>query len=466
MIFSRLLPYGSLIAIAASQDVLTLTGASEGPSSASLPTGSYISISTTITQSSTLTSVSPSAITTSALISTISSGSTTRTTTLGSTILFGIGTSIITANNDTAKSTSPSEDSQLILSGRPQTTMSGNGTMNGTATSTTSSAPQPTNTTPCNNYVEFCGRRYGNITEVAAHNSPFVRPGNAGANQQLRVTTQLNDGVRLLQGQMHFVGDVPHFCHGSCDVLDAGPITDYLSDVYDWVSGHPFDVVTILLGNGQYNSVTTYQPFLEQTRLQNYAYIPPKNPMALGDWPTLATMILQGKRVVFFMDYEANQTAVPWILDEFSHMWETPFDPVDRSFPCIVQRPPDLPEDQAKNRLYLMNHNLNYDIKLLGNSILVPNIPLLNVTNNVTGFGSLGNGTAACNSRWGFPPKFLNVDYYNVGNGSVFEVAAKHNNVTYTRECCGKVASDAMALYERMSCLAMICLTGASLLML
>lgn len=45
---------------------------------------------------------------------------------------------------------------------------------------------------------------------------------------------------------------------------------------------------------------------------------------------------------------------------------------------------------------------------------------------------------------WGRPPNFLLVDYYNYGsprNGSVFEVAAHANNVTYNRECCGKAAS-------------------------
>ena len=113
-----------------------------------------------------------------------------------------------------------------------------------------------------------------------------------------------------------------------------------------------------------------------------------------------------------------------------------------------------------------MNHNLNYDINLLGNSILVPNIPLLNVTNNVTGFGSLGNATADCNSTWNFPPKFLNVDYYNVGNGTVFEVAAKYNNVTYTRECCGLPASAAMSAYERTTWLAMVCAIGVGYLLL
>ena len=40
---------------------------------------------------------------------------------------------------------------------------------------------------------------------------------------------------------------------------------------------------------------------------------------------------------------------------------------------------------------------------------------------------------------WTRPPNVLLVDYYNDGttNGSVFEVAAEMNNVTYNRSCCG-----------------------------
>lgn len=87
------------------------------------------------------------------------------------------------------------------------------------------------------------------------------------------------------------------------------------------------------------------------------------------------------------MDYQANQTAVPWILVEFSQMWETPFDPTDRNFPCTVQRPPDLAASDRDNRLYLMNHNLNQNVTLLGISLSVPNKPLLPQTNNVSGFG-------------------------------------------------------------------------------
>lgn len=47
---------------------------------------------------------------------------------------------------------------------------------------------------------------------------------------------------------------------------------------------------------------------------------------------------------------------------------------------------------------------------------------------------------------WGRPPNFLLVDFYDAGKGSVFEVAAKANNVTYTGKCCGERVSGALRL--------------------
>lgn len=45
--------------------------------------------------------------------------------------------------------------------------------------------------------------------------------------------------------------------------------------------------------------------------------------------------------------------------------------------------------------------------------------------------------------KWGRPPNFLLVDYYNIGsvNGSVFQAAAMLNNVTYNGKCCGRLTS-------------------------
>lgn len=228
-----------------------------------------------------------------------------------------------------------------------------------------------------------------------------------------------------------------YFCHTSCDLLNAGTVEDYLRTVYQWVSVHPYDVITILLGNADYVDVENFVDPIQNSGLGRFAYEPPQVPMALDDWPTLSQMILTQKRVVFFMDYQANQTKVPYILDEFSQLWETPFSPTDPSFPCTVQRPPNLSSRDARNRMYMANHNLNTEVSIGSFDLLIPNTALLNVTNNVTGSSSLGLAANECTSDWGRPPNFLLVDYYNIPNGTVFEVAAKMNNVTYTGHCCG-----------------------------
>jgi hypothetical protein len=247
----------------------------------------------------------------------------------------------------------------------------------------------------------------------------------------------------MLQAQTHLANGTMHLCHTSCEILNAGTLTSYLSTVNTWVQSHPYDIVTILLENGDYVPVTDYVAPIQASGITQFVYTPPKIPMSLDDWPTLASMILSGQRVVLFMDYDADQSQVPWILDEFSQLWETPFDPVDRAFPCTVQRPPGLSAPDAPDRMYLMNHNLNQEVSLLGNSLLIPLIPLLPVTNGVSGNGSLGLAAEDCKGSWGRAPNFLGVDYYNNGSGSVFEVAAEMNNVTYNRTCCGLVTSRA-----------------------
>ncbi|XDG04276.1 hypothetical protein ABKA04_003891 [Annulohypoxylon sp. FPYF3050] len=400
-----------------SNDGTTATDSTTTSAEATTPTGTYESFSSQITLG----------------------------TDLGTT--GSIATSMGTDNVTRSTISSSSSDTVTFLTGSAVTTTTLAGNF---SSSTTSAVPTVTNTQPCNNYAEFCTRKYSNITNVACHNSPFITPNNLAANQQYDVTAQLNDGVRFLQAQIQWPtgGSEPHFCHTSCDILDAGPITDWLGQVKNWVAAHPYDVVTILLGNGNYSVPSLYVPYIEQTGILRYIYTPSVAPMTLDDWPTLSEMVLRGQRVVMFMDYMANQTEYPWLLDEFSQLWETPFDPTNQSFPCTVQRPPNLAEKDAKNRLYMINHNLNVELSILGTDMLVPARTELNVTNNVTGTGSLGLSANNCRSDWGRPPNFLNVDYYNTGGfpGSVFEVAAQMNNVTYNRQCCGQATSGAERL--------------------
>jgi hypothetical protein len=63
------------------------------------------------------------------------------------------------------------------------------------------------------------------------------------------VTQQLSDGIRMLQGQAHYVNGTLYYCHTSCDLLNEGTVEAYLLEVTAWVESNPFDVVTILFGN-------------------------------------------------------------------------------------------------------------------------------------------------------------------------------------------------------------------------
>ncbi|KAI5276976.1 PLC-like phosphodiesterase [Aureobasidium subglaciale] len=327
----------------------------------------------------------------------------------------------------------------------------------------TSSSAQPTNTTPCNNYPEFCNRKYGNITEVVAHNAAFNVPGNLASNQDRSITVQLNDGIRMIQGETHYVNGSIYSCHTNCDLLDAGTFLSELNEVGDWVRDHPYDVVTILIVNSDFIEPGNYSEVVQQSNLADYLYEPPYIPMRLDQWPTLSEMILSQKRVVVFMDYNADQTKYPYILDEFTHMWETPFSPTDRAFPCTSQRPPNLDQNAARNDLmYLANHNLNTNVALFGQSILIPNSAELNVTNAAAiEYGSLGAANQNCTAMWDRPPTWLLVDYYDVGSGSVFEVAAKANGVDYNRACCGTTSTSAAANVKGSAVAMLVALVAA-----
>jgi hypothetical protein len=237
-------------------------------------------------------------------------------------------------------------------------------------------------------------------------------------------------------------------CHTSCDLLDVGTLRSYLATVRSWLDSHPYEVITIFMGNNNGQSTripaSDYVAPFEQAGMMKYLWTPPSSAMNISDWPTLGEMILKNKRVVVMMDYGTDQAEVPWLISEYNYQWETPFSPTNPAFPCTQDRPPNQAEDVSRNRMYILDHNLNIEIPLGGMDILVPAYGLLNQVNAVSGNGSLGLNVENCEKMWGRPPNWLVVDYYNFGNfnGSVFQVAATANNVTYQRSsCCGSLAT-------------------------
>lgn len=301
-------------------------------------------------------------------------------------------TAALSTGNTTTNGTSSSSDITNLVGGTR--------TLGNSSTTASTTAALPTNTQACNGYVEFCDRQYSNITYVAAHNFPFIRANNAARNQELGMLDQLNDGIRMLQAQAHYVNDTFYLCHTDCNILNAGTLEAQFRQLATWLDQNPFEVVTLLLGNYFQGPVEQFLPAVQNSGLERFLYVPPLIPMGRADWPTNSELIITGKRVVFFIDYSANPTSVPYILDEFSQIWETPFSPQDPSFPCIVDRPPGLNPEQVDSRMYLVNHNLNVDLNALGINILVPDVVNINQTNGVSGNSSLGLNAQQCTGAY------------------------------------------------------------------
>lgn len=273
----------------------------------------------------------------------------------------------------------------------------------------------------CNGHAELCTRQFSNITQIGSHDSAFVGTLPTD-NQDVNVTAQLNAGIRFLQAQSHLdaFGSL-NLCHTSCIEEDAGPLSDYLTDVKTWLDANPNEVVTILLVNGDNVNVSLFDTAYTVSNLKKYTYTPPTSPLSLSAWPTLSELIGNNTRLIAFLDAGAAPS-VPYILDEFTYFFETPYDVTDPNFAeCTIDRPAGA---SADGRMYIVNHFLDLDIA----GIDIPDNSADDTTNAATGVGSIGAQVAICLGLYGRAPVGVLVDYFDRGN--VFAAQDTLNGLT------------------------------------
>ncbi|GAO52628.1 hypothetical protein G7K_6700-t1 [Saitoella complicata NRRL Y-17804] len=295
----------------------------------------------------------------------------------------------------------------------------------------------------CNGHASLCSRSYSNITYLGAHNSYAAVPNSVASNQLVNVTTQLNDGIRLLQNQAHQNNETGSdgvgisLCHTSCDLLDGGTIEEYLTEVVAWLEANPDEVITILWVNSDNLSPSLYATVYESTNLSAYTYSPPTSLTTLSDLPTLSSLIGNNTRVITFMDSNADASIVDYILPEWDFVFETAYDSTDATFPCDLDRPSGGTSD---GKLYLVNHYLDTEII---SSVLIPDTAALDTTN---GYASLQANYEGCYALYSRPPNFVLLDYYSIPtNGSVFSWVAELNGVNYTAPTNGLLGGEAQS---------------------
>ncbi|KAI9744018.1 MAG: hypothetical protein M1818_002752 [Claussenomyces sp. TS43310] len=260
----------------------------------------------------------------------------------------------------------------------------------------------------CNGNSALCDRLYSNITTIGTHDSAFV--GDLPTdNQAVSVSDQLNAGIRFLQAQTHNNDNELKLCHTSCIEEDSGLLVDYLTTIKTWLDSNTDQVVTLLLTNGDGVPISNFSAVMDTSGLSSYAYAP-NSTLTMSQWPTLQQLIDGGHRLVMFMDSGANTAIVPYILDEWTYFFETPYDTTDPTFnECTLDRPSGA---SASGRMYIVNHFL--DVSILG--ILIPDTSDDAQTNAATGNGSIGAQADLCYGIYGRMPNFVLVDNFDTGD--------------------------------------------------
>jgi len=278
----------------------------------------------------------------------------------------------------------------------------------------------------CNNAQSLCSRAYNNITHLGAHDSPFLRDQSTSfstsGNHYYNTTVQLDAGVRLLSAQIHKASngtgaEAWHLCHSSCDLLDAGTLQNWLSEIKTWMDSNTNDVVTVLLVNSDGASASDIGSQFSASGIDKLAYTPPSASTIPQTWPTLDTLIGNNTRLMTFVaSLSQASTEYPYLMDEFSFIFENEYENVSPSnYSCNPDRPTSLSTPSAaleSGRMFLMNHFL-YENQLFG--IQSPNASYASTTNAQTGYGSLGTAVENCTGVYGKPPTFVLVDWFNMG---------------------------------------------------
>ncbi|RIB18700.1 PLC-like phosphodiesterase [Gigaspora rosea] len=278
----------------------------------------------------------------------------------------------------------------------------------------------------CNGYAELCNKSYSSVSFVATHNS-YAYGANVAATQNYDIPTQLKDGVRAfllaaLSNPNPSKSTDIELCHTSCDLLDSGTVANTLKNFTTFLQNNPNEVVTIFWRNFFSNlTVSDFKTAFDKAGLTRYCFTQPLG----APWPTMADIIKSGKRVINFLDSGADNKTVPWLMSEYSYVFETPYDNSDpNSWPCTIDRP----EGQSRP-LYMINHFL-YTVLSSGSiEIEIPSRSIVNTTNGA----SLQTQAQNCTKIFGKAPNFIAVDFYDEGskNTNVFSVIANFNGVPY-----------------------------------
>lgn len=218
-----------------------------------------------------------------------------------------------------------------------------------------------------------------------------------------------------------------------CQLENGGTLESYLTKVSSWLSSNPNEVISLLIVNSDDQPASTFATAFSSTGLSSKAYAPGTASLSKSSWPTLGTLIDAGTPLVVFIDNSADVSSVPYILPHFSNTWENAYDQTSTPFNCSIDRINT--GSNSASLMYLINHYLDSSLNFFGTTLLVPNTDQLSTTNSLASIMTDANNCASMHAS--SYPTYVLTDFYDVGNGSVFEAAARMNGVQYVAKAIG-----------------------------
>ncbi|ORZ33375.1 PLC-like phosphodiesterase [Catenaria anguillulae PL171] len=278
----------------------------------------------------------------------------------------------------------------------------------------------------CNGHASLCSKPITQVTFAGTHNS-FASAGGLGATQFTNISTQLDQGIRLINIDIHKFNSSSgtpelRLCHGSCALGDNGPAISAFRTIRDFLTSPAGsrEVVAVIVENAAKASYADFANLLSTSGLTPLAYSqPPGTPSA---WPTLGDMISRNKRLLLFAsDLPAPPAGqpLPLVMPHFAYISETPFQlRQEADWTCALDRPRGQPRE-----LVLVNHWL-YKSVFGFDSPDAENAKTVNVASE------LRTHVSRCESVRKQKINFVLVDFYE--HGDILQVVAGLNNVPYT----------------------------------
>jgi len=241
----------------------------------------------------------------------------------------------------------------------------------------------------CNGSAVLCDRPLDEVVFAATHNA--MSSGERGwlaPNHHYAVPTQLADGVRVLNLDVHDEDGTAMLCHGYCG-LGQQTLVSGLAEIGGFLEANPTEVV--ILTFEMYAEPALVVEAFDVAGLSDIAHT-----LTPGSLPTLGELIEVDERLLVFSG--SGGGSPDWYHSMWDWWWDNPYAAERPSdFSCALYR------GQTENALMAINHFLTAPI---GMEALASQA---NTTRNLEAH------ITDCMAAAGRKPSLVMVDFYSIG---------------------------------------------------